>query len=89
MDMTISIFLENRFTLSSFSLKIYNVNLVSVVTLLGVLTKSVTLACLKVFHRPSWYLVSLAAVFFGCHATLALRDIQKTAARETKDLING
>ena len=54
MDMTISIFLENRFTLSSFSLKIHNVNLVTVVTLLQVLIKSVTLACLKVFHRPSW-----------------------------------
>ena len=53
MDVTISIFVRNRFTLSSFSLKIYNVNLVTIVRLLRVLTKSVTLACLKVFHRPS------------------------------------
>ena len=41
------------------------------------------------FLNAGLYLVSLAAVF-GCHATLpqALRDIQKTAARETRLCLN-
>ena len=55
MDMTISIFLENRFTLSSFSLKIYNVNLVTVVTLLRVLTKKCHVSLLESF--PSTLMV--------------------------------